>query len=277
MNSLSIMVAPNGARKSKDDHPGVPITTEEIAIEAAACAAAGAQAIHLHVRDEQGRHSLDPARYQSAIAAVRKAAGVELITQITTESAGRFSPLEQIQTVRVVCPEAVSVAVRELVPDYAGETVSAKFYLWAYQNKIGVQHIIYSPAELGYLFDLVERKVVRGERHAVIFVLGRYEKNQESDVAELIPLLTMVSAKGGADRWDWSVCAFGAAETEALAATAAFGGHCRIGFENSFRNADSSIAKSNAERIADLRRALYANRRPPASRSETLRVLGRPD
>jgi 3-keto-5-aminohexanoate cleavage enzyme len=133
MNSLSIMVAPNGARKSKDDHPGVPITTEEIAIEAAACAAAGAQAIHLHVRDAQGRHSLDPAR--SAIAAVRKAAGVELIAQITTESAGRFSPLEQIQTVRVVCPEAVSVAVKELVPDYASETLSAKFYLWAYRDR----------------------------------------------------------------------------------------------------------------------------------------------
>jgi 3-keto-5-aminohexanoate cleavage enzyme len=276
VNCLSIMVALNGARKTKQDHPWIPLSAEEIANEAAACAVAGVQAVHLHVRDDFGEHSLDPARYLSTIAAIRKIAGTELIVQITTESAGRFSPSDQIETVRAVCPEAVSIAIKELVPDYESETSAAALYLWAFVNQIAVQHIIYGVAEFERLLDLVERKVVPGARHSVIFPLGRYDKNQESDPVELVPLVNMVLNNGGSNRFDWSVCAFGASETEALVTAAALGGHCRIGFENSFLNADGSIAKRNAERVADLKRALYANRRPRASRAESLRMLGRP-
>jgi uncharacterized protein (DUF849 family) len=50
VNCLSIMVAPNGARKTKRDHPRIPLSAEEIAKEAAACAVAGVQAVQLHVR-----------------------------------------------------------------------------------------------------------------------------------------------------------------------------------------------------------------------------------
>lgn len=276
VNCLSIMVAPNGARKTKRDHPRIPLSAEEIAKEAAACAVAGVQAVHLHVRDEFGEHSLDPARYLSTMAAIRKTVGTELIVQITTESVGRFSPPEQIETVRAVCPEAVSIAIKELVPDYESEMSAAALYLWAFVKRIAVQHIIYSVAEFERLLDLIERKIVPGARHSVIFPLGRYEKNQESGPAELVPLVNTVLNNGGSNRFDWSVCAFGASETEALVTAAALGGHCRIGFENSFLNADGSVAKRNAERVADLKKALYANRRPRASRAETLSVLGRP-
>jgi uncharacterized protein (DUF849 family) len=60
MDPVLIMVAPTGARRSKLDHPGLPISACEIALTARACADAGAGAIHLHVRDRSGGHSLDP-------------------------------------------------------------------------------------------------------------------------------------------------------------------------------------------------------------------------
>lgn len=276
MDCLSIMVAPNGARKTKQDHPRIPLSTEEIANEAVACAVTGVQAVHLHVRDDFGRHSIDPERFRSATAAIRKAAGAELVVQIAAGSAGRFLPSEQIETIRVLRPEAVSVSLRELVPDYESEMGAAALYLWAFVNRIAVQHIIYGVAEFERLLDLIERKIVPGARHSVIFPLGGYEKDQDSDPAELVPFVNAVMRSGGCKRFDWSICAFGTSETEALVAAAALGGHCRIGFENSFQNADGSIAKSNAERVADLKRALYANRRHRASRAETLAVLGRP-
>ena len=81
---LVVAVAPNGARKSQQDHPALPITPEEIAREAAACAEAGAAMLHLHVRDAQGRHSLDVEAYRTAIAAVRRAVGQRMILQVTT-------------------------------------------------------------------------------------------------------------------------------------------------------------------------------------------------
>ena len=53
-----IAVAPNGARLSRRDHAALPLTSDEIAETALSCAQAGAVMIHLHVRDDEGRHCL---------------------------------------------------------------------------------------------------------------------------------------------------------------------------------------------------------------------------
>jgi 3-keto-5-aminohexanoate cleavage enzyme len=277
MTNLTIMVAPNGARKGHADHLNLPVTIDEIACDAVECHLAGAQAIHLHVRDDEGRHSIDASRYVATSDAVRQLAGRELIVQITTEAVGQFTPPQQIAAVRAARPEAVSIAVKELVPDASAENAAAELYRWAHQNGIAVQHILYTPGEFDRMLDLVVRGIIPGKRHSLIFPLGRYVANQESDPAELIPFAAKVLGNGGTERFDWWVCAFGASETASLVAAAALGGHCRIGFENSFINADGSRAASNAERIGDLRRALIGVRRSVASRAEALRALGKPD
>ena len=53
------MVAPNGARPMKKDHPKVPITISEIVETGKECFKAGANAIHFHMRDKKGQHVLD--------------------------------------------------------------------------------------------------------------------------------------------------------------------------------------------------------------------------
>jgi uncharacterized protein (DUF849 family) len=277
MADLAIMVAPNGARKGHAEHSNLPITIEETVKDALECQVAGAQAIHLHVRDDQGKHTLDSSRYIAATDAVRKAAGLDFPIQITTEAVGMFKPHEQIAVVKAVKPEAVSIATKELIPDASAEAAGAELYRWAYDNKIAVQHIVYVPNEFDHLLDLMKRGIVPGERHSVIFPLGRYASDQESDPAELVPFVARVQDNGGAARFDWWTCAFGASETASLVATAALGGHCRIGFENSFINSDGGRAASNAERIKDLRAGLHGIHRPPASRADIMRALGRPD
>ena len=67
------MVAPNGARKVKTDHPQVPLDAGEIAAVARDCADAGAGAIHYHVRDAEGGHILDAGRYHEATAELQRA------------------------------------------------------------------------------------------------------------------------------------------------------------------------------------------------------------
>lgn len=271
------MVAPNGARKTHADHPNLPLTTDAIGREARACRDAGAQAIHLHVRDEKAAHSLDAVRYRDAIAAVRRSAGDDMVVQITTEAVGLYSPREQIETVMAVQPEAVSIATKELIPAPDAEATAAALYAWAYERRIAMQHIVYSPEEYARLLDLITRGVVPGSRHSLIFPLGRYATDQQSDPAELIPFLGMVQANGGAERFDWWVCAFGTSETQALVAAAALGGHCRIGFENNILNADGQRASSNADRVSALVSTLSGLNLLPTGRDETLRALGRPD
>ena len=53
-----IMIAPIGARRTKVDHPALPIKQPEILAEAEACHAASADALHLHVRHATGAQAL---------------------------------------------------------------------------------------------------------------------------------------------------------------------------------------------------------------------------
>lgn len=250
---LIIMVAPNGARRGKADHPALPITPAEIAREAAACREAGASMIHLHVRDAQGRHTLSPVAYRAAIEVIAASVGDGLVIQVTSEAVGRYAPAEQMAMVREVKPECVSLALREIVPDESHEGDAAAFLEWLRRERIVPQYILYSPADISRYRDLCRRGIVPGKCHFLLFVLGRYSADQQSAPADLLPFLAAAEAYGvGAAGSRWAMCAFGAREGACAAAAAAFGGDARVGFENNFHLADGSVAADNAALVAQL-------------------------
>jgi len=220
------------------------MTARESAEEAALCRDAGAAMIHLHVRDGDGRHSLDADLYRDAIAAVRRAVGDDLIVQVTTEAVGVYSVAEQMAMVRDVRPEAISTAVRELIPDAASETEAAAFYEWAVRENIAVQFILYDGADLRRFDDLRRRGVIPGDVVSVLYVLGRYAKDQRSRPSDLLEFFD--AARDVQAAWHWSVCAFGALEGACALSAAAFGGHARVGMENNLYLNDGSLAPGNA-------------------------------
>lgn len=242
-----IMVAPNGARRTKADHPALPMTIGEIVATAKACHRAGAGAIHAHVRDGTGNHVLDAGLYRELIAELEQtvpAMGV----QITTEAVGRYSPEEQRNVVYDVRPRAVSVALKEMIPG-SGTNAAREFYHRTRDDAVAVQHILYEPAEITRLEGFVLGSVIPAGHLQVLFVLGRYAKDQESDPSDLQPFLQTLANSSISDA-DWAVCAFGKGETACLARALEYGGKVRVGFENSLWNADGSLARDNAERVA---------------------------
>lgn len=68
----TMQVCLNGKR-TKAEHPAVPVTPAELASEAAAAVAAGAEAVHLHARNSAGAESVQPADVGAAVTAVRQA------------------------------------------------------------------------------------------------------------------------------------------------------------------------------------------------------------
>jgi uncharacterized protein (DUF849 family) len=62
----------NGKR-TRAEYPAVPVTPAELASEAAAAVAAGAEAVHLHARNPAGAESVQAADVGAAVAAVRQA------------------------------------------------------------------------------------------------------------------------------------------------------------------------------------------------------------
>jgi uncharacterized protein (DUF849 family) len=70
-----LQAALNGAL-ARAVHPAVPVSAQELARDAVACVAAGAAAIHLHPRGDNGRETLDAAVVDSVVRLVREACGV---------------------------------------------------------------------------------------------------------------------------------------------------------------------------------------------------------
>lgn len=241
LKPVTVCVAPNGAYKTKKDHPRLPMTPKELGETAAACRAAGAAMIHLHVRDHDGVHLLDEHAYRTATAAVTRAVGRDMVVQITCEAGGRYNRQEQMAVVRAVVPEAVSIALREIAPDAQAESEAADFYAWMRREHVFIQTIVFTPEEVTRYYALRERGVMGEGKDFLLFVLGRYSPGQTSAPADLLPFLSVF--RGDVP---WAMCAFGAQEHACAVTAAALGGHVRVGFENNLLAADGSVAADNA-------------------------------
>lgn len=252
MRAPFIMVAPNGGRLTKHDHPRLPVTIAEIVATAVSCQAAGAGALHAHVRDKKGAHVLDAGLYRELIAEMRRAAPA-MEVQISTEAVGRYSPAEQMAVVRAVGPQSASVAVREIV-GAGDEAAVRRFFFEAREAGIAIQHIVYAPDEIATLADLARRGVLPAGPVSLIFALGE-RGGAEAGPADLDPFRAALAADfaGGAS---FMACAFGRHEIACLAAAAAAGGDCRVGFENNFRRPDGDPLADNEESVKALVAAL---------------------
>jgi uncharacterized protein (DUF849 family) len=61
----------NGVRL-RSEHPALPVTAAELGRDAARVVAAGADAFHVHAKDDTGRDTLDPAAVAEAVTAIRE-------------------------------------------------------------------------------------------------------------------------------------------------------------------------------------------------------------
>lgn len=243
-----ITVAPNGARLQKADHSAVPLSAKELAATARACFVAGAATIHLHVREVDGTHSLDIDLYQTAIAAVKRAAPAMNI-QITTESAGRYDVPEQLHLLDELRPMAASVSVREIArsPDHA-----SLVYATAQRHGTQVQHILYGASCLDQLERWRACGTVPEIMRDAILVLGQYAPPRAGHPNELAPLMTKTRSAG----LRMSVCAFGEDEQACLGEAYRLGCDLRVGFENNLRAPNGTLWKDNAQAVLSLRTLL---------------------
>jgi 3-keto-5-aminohexanoate cleavage enzyme len=249
-----LTVAPNGGRKTKVDCPLLPLSPEELARTAAECLERGASMIHLHVRDAEGQHSLDPEAYRAAIGSICQEVGDRLVVQITSESIGRYSPAEQRAAVLKTNPEAVSLALRELAPEGADEKDFCDFLRKLKQMRIWPQIILYTPAEAERLGAMVKRGMIPFDKLSVLYVLGRFALTRTALPRDVLPFLAPDMPRFES----WSVCAFGRREAACVTAAALLGGHGRVGFENNLALPDGARAGSNAELVGAVAHALEA-------------------
>jgi len=210
--------------------------------------------IHLHVRDSEGRHTLDPEAYRAATARIYEAVGDKLVVQITSESLGRYTAAEQMTSVLETNPEAVSLALREFAPDKTAEQGFGEFLVRLKIMRIWPQIILYSTDEALRLEGMRRQGLIPFGSLAVLYVLGRFALSSSSTPRGLLPFLA--SDKPRFEHW--SVCAFGRREAACVVAAALLGGNARVGFENNILLPDGALAGSNADLVGAVERALDA-------------------
>ncbi|MDV6252747.1 3-keto-5-aminohexanoate cleavage protein [Vibrio sp. EA2] len=243
---VAIIVAPNGARKTKQDHASLPMTTEELVVEALACQSAGAAMIHLHARDGHGKHSLSVEDNLPIYRTVKDAVGEKMIVQLTTEAVGQYSPKQQIALIKAVRPEAASFALRELIPNNESEKEGHDFFHWVAGQNILSQMILYDEADIDRYFQLRKSGVLPAHNQHALVVLGRYNKEQQSSPWDLRSLNL---ERFSHESIRCAVCAFGAKELDCLTSAMLLGLDVRVGFENNHLDANGRLAKSNAAQV----------------------------
>lgn len=241
-----LMVAPNGARRTKADHPAIPVTIPDTVETAKGCAAVGARAMHLHVRDAEQRHVLDAGLYREALAELG-AAVPEMHFQITTEAVGRYRPEEMRRLAYDVMPPGISIGVLEMMPDRRPGPDDIKLYRTLHEAGTRIQHLVFFPEEVDVLADLLTKADLPREDFWCLFVIGHYT-GRISHPGMIRPFLDRMEAHSLLP--DWAICAFAEEEHACLVAAIAQGGKVRVGFENSLFMPDGSIAPDNAARVA---------------------------
>ncbi|MEU4224695.1 3-keto-5-aminohexanoate cleavage protein [Nonomuraea sp. NPDC026600] len=123
---MFIKAAINGGR-SQSEHPATPVTLGEIAADTAAVLAAGADVVHVHVRDAEGGQSIRP----DELAAVLQAIRTTTPTAVVGTTTGLWTcpgPQERYELVRdwKELPDFASVAFSEEGAAETAELVVAK-------------------------------------------------------------------------------------------------------------------------------------------------------
>jgi uncharacterized protein (DUF849 family) len=277
MSGFVLNFTPTGMVPTRDMTPHVPLSPEEIVAQVLECAELGANMVHLHARDEQGRPTYDKEIYARIIAGIREARE-ELVLCVSTS--GRVHT-ELWQRGQVLELEG------DLRPDFASLTLSSlNFPRQASINEPAmVRDLAARMLDRGIrpeleCFDLgmvnvarylIDRELVRPPFYFNL-ILGNLAGAQATPTA----LGAMIQALP--DQSVWSAGGIGAAQLPAAAMALAAGGGVRIGLEdNLWADPDRTELASNAglvRTVFELGRLLG---RSPAPATGLRRRLGLPD
>jgi uncharacterized protein (DUF849 family) len=227
----------NGDRR-RDEHPAVPLSIDELVLDAVACTAGGAREFHLHPRDVTGAETLEPVVIDGVVAAVRAACGGEVRVGVSTAAW-----IEPDVTRRL---DLIS-AWRE--PDYASVNLSEEGFALVMDELlragVGIEAGVWSVADARRLADSgFADRITR----VLVEPVDPLPEEGLAIVAEIHRALDAGGVTAPRLQHADSASAWIVIE-DAIAA----GLDTRVGFEDTLLLPDGSSAASNAELIAAAR------------------------
>jgi uncharacterized protein (DUF849 family) len=267
--STLLTVAPTGAETDKSDAPALPVTLDELVATAQACEKAGAGVIHIHIRDEQARPTLDVGRLTETVAAVRSA--TDLVVQLSTGGA-------------VTDPYDARIAVLDALPDSCSLTCGSvnfgsdvflnpwgfmvELYRRTQELEVVPEFELFDVGHVAALRKLLEKEGLPygGRVHCdlVLGVPGGAPGTAESVVtmARMLPPAAT-----------WSATGVGRSTLPVALAALSAGGHLRVGMEDTLTFSPGVPVRDNAELVERAATLATLAQRPPMSTSEARDLL----
>ena len=268
-----ITVAPTGAELQKAAVPVLPVTLDELVSTAKECRAAGAAVIHVHIRDDKARPTLDIGRLTETVHAVREA--TDLIVQLSTGGAVTDS-FERRLAVLDAGPDACSLTCGTV---NFGDEVFANPWpfireLYARTLELGVVPE-FELFDLGHVATLHRLLADLGAPHGghvhCDLVMG-VPGGMPGDAATLIQAVAALPE--GAT---WSATGVGRTSLPVMLAALAAGGHLRVGMEDTISFARGRPVTGNAELVERAAALCNLAQRPAMTPQDARLLLGVPD
>jgi uncharacterized protein (DUF849 family) len=263
-----ITVAPTGAESEKSDVPALPVTLAELVTTAKECQAAGAAVIHVHIRDDQARPTLDLSRLKDTVAALREGTG--LIVQLSTGGAVTDSFDNRI-AVLDAAPDACSLTCGTV---NFGEDVFHNPYpfirdLYTRTQELGVvpEFELFDFGHIATLHRLLASHGAPHGGHVHCDLVMGVPGGMPGDAATLTQAVSALPE--GAT---WSATGIGRTTLPVMFAALAAGGHLRVGMEDTVTFAKGRPVTGNAE-LVERAATLAGLAQRPAMRPEQARAM----
>jgi uncharacterized protein (DUF849 family) len=264
-----ITVAPTGAETAKSDAPSLPVTLDELVGAAEACERAGAGLVHVHIRDGQARPTLDLARLQDTVAALRER--TSLVVQLSTGGAVT-DPFED--RLRVLDAEPDSCSLTCGTVNFGDDVFSNP---WPFMVELFQRTQAKEVVPEFELFDLGHVTAL----HRLLDTCGApYGGRVHCDLVMGVPggmpgtaaaLVAAVQAlPAGAT---WSATGVGRTTLPVALAALAAGGHLRVGMEDTLTFAKGKPVTDNAQLVARAAELATLAQRPPMTTGEAHAML----
>jgi uncharacterized protein (DUF849 family) len=268
-----ITVAPTGAESAKEAVPALPVTLDELVTTAIQCEAAGAAVIHVHIRDDAAKPTLDIGRLTDTVGALREATG--LVVQLSTGGAVTDS-FESRLAVLDAGPDACSLTCGTV--NFGADVFMNPWAfiteLYARTQELGVVPE-FELFDFGHIATLHRLLAERGEPaggHVHCDLVMGVPGGMPGDAATLMQAVAALPA--GAT---WSATGIGRTSLPVLFAALAAGGHLRVGMEDTVSYARGRPVASNAELVTRAAAAAELVQRPAMSAATARTMLGVPD
>ena len=265
-----ITVAPTGAESRKEDNAALPVTLDELVAAARACQAAGAAMVHIHIRDADGRPTLDGGRLRETVAAVRES--TDLIVQLSTGGAVT-DPFEARLAVLDAAPDSCSLTTGTV--NFGDDVFSNPwpFVVELYQRTQALGILPeFELFELGHVAAmnrlLDEHGAPAGGHVHADFVMG-VPGGMPGTTAALVSGVAMLPA--GAT---WSATGVGRSSVPVMLATLSLGGNLRVGMEDTLTYGPKRPVRDNAELVERAARLAAEAFRPAATPAQARSILG---